>query len=155
MFKQISRHPSSGLVPKATYSVGWIYENVIKDADSAALWYRQLLKAYPGSVYALEAQPRVAVKDDPKSLDRYVKINRIEPVAKPPKPTFGRRAPPVDRVRQPEEDQVKDPGDEENDDGEPPPDEDEKEPEDPEGGGGNLSSLPQLILPELMHLQTR
>lgn len=103
MLKGIAGDGSSGLVPKATYSVGWIYENILQQTDSAAAWYRQLLADYPSSVYALDARPRVAVKDDPASLDKYVRVKRIEPVAKPPKPTFGRRAVPTDRSRRPEE----------------------------------------------------
>ncbi len=143
MFKEISQHPTSLLVPKATYSVGWIYENILKDADSAAVWYRQLLKAYPKSVYAIEAQPRLAVKDDPKSIERYLKVKKIDAVAKPVGKNPSRRLPAADRPGQPPEEQVKDPADEPDEEETPPP-EDKDDSDDSDDGGG-LSSVPHLM----------
>jgi tetratricopeptide (TPR) repeat protein len=87
-FKTIAKTQKSDLAPKASYSVGWIYENVIVDTDSATAWYRQLLKEYPSSVYAATAQPKVAVKDNPDDLSKYIKIKEIQAVPKPPKPNF-------------------------------------------------------------------
>jgi hypothetical protein len=141
MLKSIAGHPSSLLVPKATYSVGWIYENVLHDADSATAWYRTLLSSYPSSAYALDAAPRVAVKDDSTSLEKYVKFKRIDAVPKPPKPNFGRRNIPVERTRLPGEENdrgIRDPNDEEADPDEEEPEEEDPEPEDPDDEGGEL-----------------
>lgn len=136
-FKLIAKAPPSALTPKAIYSVGWIYENVLLDPDSAAEWYRTLVTDYPASDYALEAGPRLAVKDDPASVDKYLKIKRVEAVAKPAKPAFGRRSTPADRAKQPGEENERGlkPADEDSDPDEDEPDQDEPEPEDPDDGG--------------------
>lgn len=73
---------SSLTAAKAKYTIGWIYENVLLNVDSAAAWYRLLLKDHPKSVYATAAQPKIAVKDDPKTLEKYIRINEIKAVAK-------------------------------------------------------------------------
>ena len=75
--KIIRRYPSSPLKPKAMYTTGWIYENVVMNNDSAAVWYQLLVKEFPSSVYAGNVQPKLAVKADPKQLDQYVKIKEI------------------------------------------------------------------------------
>lgn len=86
----VDTYPTSSIAPKALYAVGWIYESILVQQDSvyndsAAVWYKKLIKAFPSSVYATVAQPKVAVKDDPKSLSQYVKIKEI--------PTFGKQEP--------------------------------------------------------------
>jgi len=75
-----NRHTSSQYRAKSMYMIGWIYENSLVKNDSAAAWYRMLVKEYPSSVYAADVQARLAVKTDPKSLSQYVKIREIVPL---------------------------------------------------------------------------
>jgi tetratricopeptide (TPR) repeat protein len=70
------------VIPKALYTIGWIYENVLVQNDSAASVYKILLKKYPQSVFALEVNPRVAVREDTTKLSQYVKINEIQSFGK-------------------------------------------------------------------------
>jgi hypothetical protein len=74
----ISRDTTASLVPKAMYTIGWIYENSIVNNDSAAVWYKRLSARYPSSMFAADVKARVAVKDDPKSLPQYVHIKEIQ-----------------------------------------------------------------------------
>ncbi len=77
--RQIVRNsPRAAVAPKALYAIGWIYESVLVQNDSAAACYKRLMKAYPSTIYAKEVQPKVAVKDDPKSLSQYVKVKEIQ-----------------------------------------------------------------------------
>ncbi len=85
-FKSLAGDSRDTLVsPKACYAVGWIYENSLIDLDSADAWYRKLIKDYPASVYADNAEPKVAVRGDTAMLEDYVKVKRIEAVPKPHK----------------------------------------------------------------------
>ncbi|MBI4547653.1 MAG: tetratricopeptide repeat protein [Ignavibacteriae bacterium] len=77
------RYPSHPLVSKTLYAVGWIYENVVVNNDSADVWFKRLIKEYPTTVYAATAQPKVAVKEKPESVSQYVKIKEIQPIPKP------------------------------------------------------------------------
>ncbi|HEV8538090.1 MAG TPA: tetratricopeptide repeat protein [Bacteroidota bacterium] len=77
LLEVIAQYPASPLKPQAMYTIGWIYENPLMNNDSAAAWYDRLVKEYPGSVYAAAVQAKLAVKADPKALDRYVKIKEI------------------------------------------------------------------------------
>jgi tetratricopeptide (TPR) repeat protein len=82
-FKQIvNENSSSPLAPKAAYAVGWIYEKDASCSDSAAAWYRQLVKNYPSTLYATTVQPKLAVKDKPGSLNEYIKLKEIESLDK-------------------------------------------------------------------------
>lgn len=96
------RYPSSSIVPKALYAVGWIYENVLVLNDSAARWYKVLLREYPSSPYAANVQAQVAVRDDPKTLSQYVKIKEIQALGKP-KPGKGEKPEGVPGVKPGEE----------------------------------------------------
>jgi tetratricopeptide (TPR) repeat protein len=136
LLKQIANAPASPMTAKAMYTVGWIYENVLADADSATEWYRLLLSSYPDSAYSHVAGPKVAVKDDPTSLENFVKFKKIEPVIKPSKPNFGRRVA-LERARQPDEDQpgLRNGTDDENTDEEDQDQEEDAEPDDSDDGG--------------------
>ncbi|MBI3189954.1 MAG: tetratricopeptide repeat protein, partial [Ignavibacteriales bacterium] len=61
--------PKSPYAMKAQYAIGWIYENVLMNFDSAASVYKKLMETFPSSEYALDAEPRVAVKDNPESIN--------------------------------------------------------------------------------------
>lgn len=45
-------YPDYKLTPKALYSIGWIFENDLKDIDSALTYYNLLIQKYPNSIYA-------------------------------------------------------------------------------------------------------
>jgi TolA-binding protein len=72
----------SPLKPKAAYAVGWLYETVLLNNDSAAHWYRNLSSRYPSSVYAAEVRPKIAVLDNPNALKEYLKTKKTEPAGK-------------------------------------------------------------------------
>jgi TolA-binding protein len=142
-FTEIAKiHRASIYAPKALYTIGWIMETILINNDSAAAVYKKLIKEYPSSLYAQDAKPRVSVKDDPKSIDQYIKINEIPALVKVDTGKQDKKdvSKPVDKI-QPGDDQPInldeeiDPGsDEENQDEEeeePPPDEDD------DGGGRN------------------
>lgn len=81
--KEISqKYPASPIAPKVQYAVGWIYENVLVQNDSAASWYRRLIKGHPKSLYAVNVRPRVAVRDSPDSLSKFINVKEVEKVAK-------------------------------------------------------------------------
>jgi len=113
VFKQIaSSRKKSSFTPKATYAVGWLYETVLLNNDSAAQWYHHLTSRYPTSVYAAGVQPKIAVHDNPKSLKEYVKLKTIEPVSSQPPDSLGRPAAPrsaqtaADRIRQRQQEEL-------------------------------------------------
>lgn len=47
----IVRYPESPLLPKAVYSMGWVYENVYPSKDSAKKYYEILKTDFPNSEY--------------------------------------------------------------------------------------------------------
>ncbi len=75
-------YPISPYAPKALYTIGWIYENMLVNNDSAAAWYKILINEYPKSIYSEEVKPKVAVKDDPNKLSQFVKTKDIQAVSK-------------------------------------------------------------------------
>ena len=80
MLKEIAGdYPTSRIAPKAQYAVGWIYENILVQNDSAANWYRRLIKAFPATVYASTARAKVAVRDHPDSLSHYMGVKEAGP----------------------------------------------------------------------------
>ena len=77
-FREIAGGDTASLfTPKAMYAVGWIYESLLFRNDSATSWYKHLMKQFPNSIYASAVQPKVAVKENPKSLSQYVKFKEI------------------------------------------------------------------------------
>ncbi len=72
----------SPLKPKAAYAVGWLYETVLLNNDSAAHWYRNLSSRYPSSVYAAEVRPKLAVLDNPDYLKELLKSKKTETAGK-------------------------------------------------------------------------
>ena len=55
--------PKNKLAPKALYSVGWTFENDIRDYDSAYYYYKLLVDSYPKSEYAKDIQLSLAYMD--------------------------------------------------------------------------------------------
>lgn len=52
--KLTEKFPESEYAPKSLYTVGWIFENEIKNLDSALYYYQELVNKYPKSKYAEE-----------------------------------------------------------------------------------------------------
>lgn len=71
---------NSVFTPKAMYTVGWIFETKLVRNDSASKWYKKLMSQYPSSVFAAYVQPKVAVRENPKSLSQYIKFKEIVPL---------------------------------------------------------------------------
>lgn len=132
IFNQLAiNYPASPFASKSLFTIAWLLENDTKN-DSAAFWYKKLIKEYPTSVYAVEAKPKIAIKDDPKSAEQLIKIKEIQALGKiaapkkePNKATDQDKKQqslqPVPQEDLPEEDNPPDEEEEE----EPPPDEDE------------------------------
>jgi hypothetical protein len=79
----------STFAPKACFAVGWIYENVVVDPDSASAWYKRLIAEHPKSEYAGIATPKIAVMEDSTKLSQFVKIKEIAPIPRPVRKNFG------------------------------------------------------------------
>lgn len=86
--------PEDNLSPKSVYSVAWIYENGLKNLDSALYYYKLLQEKYPTSDYAKELglsivylENKVAGTEIPDSLT-YNKMKKellsLTPVDKQP-----------------------------------------------------------------------
>jgi tetratricopeptide (TPR) repeat protein len=87
VFKQVFEKDTSNKVsPKAIYTCGWVYENMLNNNDSAKAFYKLLIDKYPKSIYAAEVVGKVAVSDDTTNLSKYVQLkNIISPQAIQPK----------------------------------------------------------------------
>jgi cellulose synthase operon protein C len=132
----VINYPSSPFAAKSLFTIGWLLENDSKN-DSAYFWYKKLITEYPASVYTTEIKPKISIKDDPKSVDKFIKIKEIQTVAKteaPKKDPFkagdkSQTEPSLEQIPKgdlPEEDA---PSDEEPEEEDVPTDEDD-------GGGG-------------------
>jgi len=70
-FKSIAeKYPSSPIAPKALYSVGWHYENTLKNNDSALAVYKRLIALYPVSTFAAAVRAKVMEVEN--------EMNRVE-----------------------------------------------------------------------------
>ncbi len=59
-FKEVTRkNPSSPFAPRAHFAVGWIYENLRPQSDSALAYYQTLVSKYPTSPYVALVQPKL------------------------------------------------------------------------------------------------
>jgi tetratricopeptide (TPR) repeat protein len=56
----IEHHPESPLAWKAAYAIAWIKENETDDPDGALEAYREVVRRYPGTKQAAEAERAVA-----------------------------------------------------------------------------------------------
>ena len=64
----VATYPSSPLASKAEYAIGWSYESLSDQPDSAASSYRRLLALYPASPYAPLVKPKVDEYDLNKKM---------------------------------------------------------------------------------------
>ncbi|MBI3365976.1 MAG: tetratricopeptide repeat protein [Ignavibacteriae bacterium] len=86
-FKKVARtEQRSSFTSKAQYTVGWIYESILVQNDSAEAWYKRVMKEDSTSVYALAVAPKVRVKEKPENLKQYVKVNEVQEMVKTQKP---------------------------------------------------------------------
>ena len=81
--KIIARYPSSLVVAKSRYAIGWIYENRLGKMDSAAAEYKVLIKQYPTTTYAqamnarqLDTLVAIAAKTDTASRQLQPEMQR-------------------------------------------------------------------------------
>jgi len=54
----VERYPSSPIIPKCRYAIGWLYENRLSMMDSAAAEYKMLIAQYPATPYAHAVRDR-------------------------------------------------------------------------------------------------
>jgi tetratricopeptide (TPR) repeat protein len=54
-----SNFPKSPIVPQSFYTVGWIYENILFNPDSAYAYYKKVTTDYKTTEYARAANPKV------------------------------------------------------------------------------------------------
>lgn len=64
-----NRYPESELLPKAYYTLGWIYENIYKNKDSVIFFYKTLSDKYPNSEYAQRIKDKLGILDVKKEID--------------------------------------------------------------------------------------
>ncbi|HOV93084.1 MAG TPA: tetratricopeptide repeat protein [Candidatus Kapabacteria bacterium] len=57
--KLLEKYPNSKYEPRALYAMGWIYENNLKNYDSAMIYYNLLVSRYPQSEYAANVKMSV------------------------------------------------------------------------------------------------
>lgn len=56
----VSNYPESIYKPKSLYTIGWLYENVTDEPDSAAKYYSKIMDEYKNSEYALAVRAKVS-----------------------------------------------------------------------------------------------
>lgn len=69
---------------KSIYTIGWVFENILNNNDSAKFYYKILLDKYSQSTYASAVIGKVTVAEDTTKLSQFVKFKEIVP---PPPPT--------------------------------------------------------------------
>ena len=55
----VQAYPTSPFAPRAEYAVGWLYEQVLEQPDSAIANYQRLRAKHPSSTYAASVQPKL------------------------------------------------------------------------------------------------
>ncbi len=89
-------YPKSQYAPKALYVAGWLYEQQLKNADSAMSQYLALVDRYPESLYAKEVYGAVEAaykaREEKLELER-VKAAAASSSAKPQAPTETEQTP--------------------------------------------------------------
>jgi TolA-binding protein len=66
----VQQYPTSPYSPKSQYAIGWIYENVDDNPDSAARNYKTLANLYPTSTYANAVMPKLIARDQWESQSK-------------------------------------------------------------------------------------
>lgn len=66
LYSSIEKNPNNPEIPKAYYTLGWVYENLYPNKDSVMKYYGLILTQYPATDFAANIKPRY---DYYKSLD--------------------------------------------------------------------------------------
>ncbi len=81
----IDQYPESEYAGQSRYALGWIYEYVLAEPDSALSQYRMLVEDYGGSPFASRVRQRVVAAEKPKEAPRdsslIEQVERVEPPA--------------------------------------------------------------------------
>jgi tetratricopeptide (TPR) repeat protein len=56
----VSNYPESIYKPKSLYTIGWLYENVTDEPDSAVKYYSKIIDEYKNSEYAMAVRRKVS-----------------------------------------------------------------------------------------------
>lgn len=98
----LEKYPGNKLEARTLYSIGWLYENRLKNYDSALYYYQILLKKYPESGYAqdikLSVEYLLAVKKGGEIPDylkerkniSYIPQEDLQKLLIPPPPTVNK-----------------------------------------------------------------
>jgi TolA-binding protein len=87
-----AKNPDSPFASRAHYAIGWMYENVQPQSDSALIYYQTLVSKYPTSPYVALVQPKlmaVQVERASKAVEGKDSVKTAAPqqkVAPPPVP---------------------------------------------------------------------
>lgn len=96
-----STHP---LNARARYAMGWIYENVVLNVDSAIAQYRRLAQDHPHSVYTARVRPKLAFIDNKESEQSPPASSTIDTSKAAVKPKNGDAVEQeIDAIRKPED----------------------------------------------------
>lgn len=85
----LSMDSTHTLNARSRYALGWIYENVALNNDSAIAQYRRLAHQYPNSVYTARIQPKLAFIDNKESDKNSPSPKKIDTTTTTPKPING------------------------------------------------------------------
>ena len=76
------RYPDSEFAVKATFAIGWIYENDIFDYELAASNYQSILDDYPNSPYAKIIKPKFLALDRAKKEEQARQKTKADSIQK-------------------------------------------------------------------------
>ena len=68
--KLINEYPSSTFVPNSLYSLGWIYENVYGNNDSAIVYYSRLKDGYPQTTFYAQVSGKLDAINKPETEEK-------------------------------------------------------------------------------------
>ncbi len=77
-----NNYPKSMIVPKALYTKGWIFENLLNKPDSAAIIYDTLTSKYPSSDYAIKVSPRLKFYHSEKERIKKIREDSLKALQK-------------------------------------------------------------------------
>jgi TolA-binding protein len=79
-----AQFPKSSYAPRAQYAVGWTYENVAIQPDSAITHYQALVSTYPTSPYVALVQPKLAEVQQQKAREAQAVADSGKALQAPP-----------------------------------------------------------------------
>jgi TolA-binding protein len=66
----LEKHPSSNYVPQALYTLGWLYENELRNADSSIMYYGRLSDNYPASEYTAQIKGKLELYNSTNGINK-------------------------------------------------------------------------------------